>query len=167
MKLSLVSWNGTNINSSPFSSYIQSGQLANLSNNPVLVNRALDYPFLSGVVKQANVLVIGIYIVAGQDINTNRELLKQYFFGDDNRHNIIAQDENNGNAQYYRTGIPVRLVQESDARPNSFYVTIQTEYPYWKQVNASSDSWDITASGDSDVISNSGNINSKPIVSTK
>lgn len=163
MKLSLLTWNSHNINSSPFNSYILPGQLANLSNNPVLVNRVLNYPYLSTVVKNSNPLIIGITISAGQNINTNRELIKQYFFGDDDRHTLVAQDENNGNVQYYRTGIPVRFVQESTDKPNSFYITIQTEYPYWQLVTATADSWTISASGDSDAITNAGNINVKPV----
>ena len=164
MKLSLISWNGHNLNdNNPFMSAIPPVQVANLSNSPVLVNRALDYPFLSTFVKTASTISFEIFIVSGQNINTQRELMKQYFFGDNNRHNLIAQDENDSNRQYYRTGYPVTLISQGNDKPNAFVITIATEYPYWQQVTATADSWDITASGDSDVISNVGNLPVKPI----
>jgi aryl-alcohol dehydrogenase-like predicted oxidoreductase len=104
MKLSLVSWNGTNINNgSPFTAFIPRGQMASLNYNPVLTPRADDYPALSSAVKQGSVLVIGIIVAAGNNINTNRELLKRYFFSDQEKHNLIAQDEADSNKQYFRS----------------------------------------------------------------
>src|SRR6185295_10030281 len=46
---------------------------------------------------------------------------------------------------------------------NSFLISIQTEYPYWKLVTTSVDSWDITATGDSDPVTNIGNIPVSPV----
>lgn len=163
MKLSLLTWNSHNINdNNPFMASIPVGQMANLNKNAVLVNRALDYPFLSTVVKNANVLVIEVYIKSG-DLNTNRELLKQYFFGDDNRHVIVAADINDSNRQYYRTGYPTLLASQGNDKPNAFVITITTEYPYWQLVTATADSWAISASGDSDTVTNIGNIPVKPV----
>lgn len=164
MKLSLLTWNGHNINdNNPFMAAIPVGQLSNLNKNAVLVNRALDYPFLSTVVKNANVLVIQVYIKGDENnINTNRELLKQYFFGDDLRHNIVALDEQSGN-QVYRRGYATLLASQGENMPQAFVITITTEYPYWQLVTATADSWEITASGDSDTITNIGNIPVKPV----
>jgi hypothetical protein len=163
MKLSLLTWNGSNINNgNPFYAIIPQGQLANLSVNAVLVNRAGDYPALTSVVKQPSILVIQVIIAAGSNINTNRELLKKYFFTDESIHNLVAQDEADGNKQYYRSGIPVRLV-ESNGEPNVFFVSIQTEYPYWQLVTATSDSWPVTGTADTQAITNAGNLPVKPI----
>lgn len=163
MKLRLLTWNSQNINSGAFSSYIQVGQLANINQGVVIANRPNDFPALNGIIKQPSVLIIGIVITPGNDINTYRETLKGYFFGDDLRHSIIAEDLNNSSIQYSRSGYPTRFVQEAADKPNSFYVTIQTEYPYWQLVSPTSDSWDITASSDSDIVSNSGNLPVAPI----
>lgn len=163
MKLKLLTWNSININDgTSYNAYIPPPQLANQSNNPVLVNRANDYPFLSVAQRNASFITINVVIAPNANINTYRELLKRYFFSDLNRHNLVAQDENDSNRQLYRTGIPVSMTQESNA-PNSFFINIQTEYPYWKLVIANVDSWDITATGDSNVVNNIGNLNIPPI----
>jgi len=164
MKLSLLTWNSQNINDGTIlKSYIPVGQMANLSSNAVTVNRAQDFPFLSTTVLSPHVFVIGVQVEAGYNINTARELIKQYFnIMDSQRHNLIAQDENDSNRQYYKTGFPIRVAPDGE-RPNSFFVTFQVEYPYWRLVTATADSWDITASGDSDVVANIGNIKVKPV----
>lgn len=165
MKLSLLTWNAVNINDgNPFKAAIRPGQLSVVSKSPVVVNRSLDEPFLSTVVRNSSSLIIQVLVASGQNVNTNRELVKRYFFGDDNRHDIVAQDENDSNKQYYRTGIPISINQESEKAPNSFFITIATEHQYWQLVTPTSDSWDITASGDSDVIANGGNIPVPPIL---
>jgi hypothetical protein len=158
MKLSLTTWNGQNINNgSPFYAAIQPGQLGNIAVNPVIVNRANDYPAISSTVKQPSVLVINVWIAAGQDINAKRELLKQYFFGDEQRHNIVANDTADSNKPYYRTGFPVRLVEENNA-PGSFFITIQTEYPYWQLVTAATANWSITGTAQTAAVTNGGNL---------
>jgi hypothetical protein len=163
MKLSLQTWNSLSINNgSPFNAYIVPGQLANITVNPVLVNRAGDYPALSAGVKTPSVLVIQVVIAAGQNINTQREILKKYFFTDDQIHNIVAYDQNDSSRPYYRSGIPVRLAEENNA-PNSFFVTIQTEYPYWQLVTAVSSTWSITASAQTAAATNIGNLPIRPV----
>ena len=164
MWLSLLTWNNTNINNeTPFQAAIPPGQLANLSRNVVLVNRANDYPSLTGVVEVGSVLVIDVWVSPEQDINTNRELLKQYFFGDNLKHNLVAEDKNDGNRQYYRSGYPIRLVEKND-RVNEWSIVIQTDFPYWTTVSLiSSDSWDITASGQTYTLNNIGSRVAKPV----
>lgn len=163
MRLKLLTWNSTNINDgSSYNAYIPPPQMANQSNNPVLVNRANDYPFLSVAQRNASFITINVIVAPSANVNDKRELLKQYFFSDLNRHVLVAQDDNDSSRQYYRTGIPITMLQDG-SNINSFLISIQTEYPYWQLVTASTDSWDITASGDSDVISNIGNINVPPI----
>lgn len=163
MKLSLLTWNSVNINNgSPYSASIVSGQLGSISRNPVLVNRAGDYPALTAVVKNPSVLVINVIVSAGQNINTYREALKAHFFGDDLRHDIIAKDTNDSDRQYYRTGIPVTMVEENGA-PNSFFITIQTEYPYWQLVTAATATWNITGSAQTNAVTNAGNLPIAPV----
>lgn len=164
MRLSLQTWNSQNINNgSPFNAYIRSGQLASVQRTVVLVNRAGEYPSISSVVKRESVIVIQILIAAGQDIDTYRETLKGYFFGDDSRHNLVANDTADSNKPYYRSGYPVLMTQESEKAKNSFFITIQTDYPYWQLVTPASTSTSITATGQTFSISNGGNLPVAPI----
>lgn len=165
MKLNLLTWNSISIQSSSIKSYIPPGQMTNLSANAVTVNRADNFPSLSARVLNAHVFVIGVYIPTSQNINTNRELIKQYFnITDNQRHNLIATDENNSNKQYYLTGFPVRIVSAGDNKPNEFFVTLQVEYPYWQESgDATNDQWSVTADSDTQVITNAGNISVPPL----
>jgi len=164
MKLSLLTWNSQNIASSTLNSVIPPGQLANLRATVSTVPRAGDFPFLSTTNPDAHIFVIEVYVARNQNINTARELVKQYFnITDQTRHNLVAQDEADSNKQYYLTGFPIGISPLGSNDLNAFNVRFQVEYPYWQLVTASSDSWDITASGDSDPVTNSGNINVPPI----
>lgn len=162
MKLSLLTWNGISINSSSIKCTIPPGQLFNLSSNAVTVNRAFDFPQLSGTVLNAHIFVIEVYVPAGQDINATREIVKGYFnITDKTRHNLVALDSVSGN-QFYLTGYPTRLAPQGTGI-NEWTVSFAVEYPYWRLVTATVDSWDITGSSDSFDVTNSGNIDVRPI----
>lgn len=163
MKLNLKTWNALNINDGTnFTAVIPSGGLTQLSASAVTVNRADEYPFLSGRVLPAHTFAIEVYIPAGATINTNRELLKQYFNPlDSQRHNLIAEDTNDSNKQWYLTGYPISIRPNGD-RLNGFIIVLAIEVPYWRLVTALTDSWSITASGQTHAVTNSGNIKSKP-----
>lgn len=165
MWVNVVSWNslGINADSDPYQTTIQPVQMANITRNPVLVNRSGEYPFLSGAVKNPSTLVLRIDVRPGNNINTYREQLKKYFFSDDNKHNLVIEDKNDSNRQYYRSGIPTMLIGSANDEPSTFMVTIQTDYPYWQLVTAVSDSWAISASGDSNDVTNIGNIPVPPV----
>jgi tail protein len=157
MDLRLLTWNGISINNgSPFSSYFPKGQKVNLSSNPVNVNRSGNYPYLSGIVLNPNTIMIGVTIAAGSNINTNREVLKQYFSAEDNtRHNLVAED-GSGGTQHYLTGFVIRVLNQGDDE-NAFFVIFQVEYPFWRLVTATDTTWSVTASAQTQAITNAGN----------
>lgn len=164
MDLRLLTWNGQSINNgSPFTSLFPLGSKVNLSANPVTVNRAGNYPFLSGIVLNPQTIAIQVIIAAGSNINTNRELFKQYFNAEDgNRHNLIAED-GAGGTQHYLTGF-VRQVQNVTNEENAFIVIFAVEYPYWRLVTATDTTWNVTTSGaaTATAFTNAGNRNVPP-----
>jgi uncharacterized protein YqkB len=157
MNLLLLTWNSVSINNgSPFYSDFPPGSKVNIHGNTVTVPRAGNYPYLSGIVADPQALQIMVRIAAGQNIDTNRELLKQYFnYEDGQRHNLIAED-GSGGTQWYVTGF-VRDVRNEGGNRNSFLVLFQIEYPYWKLVTATDTTWSVTASGQTQAITNAGN----------
>lgn len=166
MDLRLYSWNGITINSDSdeIKSIFPPGSKSNLSSDAVLVNRAGDFPFLSTTVLQNNPLIIEVYIKSASQINTYRETIKKYFnIIDRQRHDLVAIDRNDGDRQYYVTGFITGLRNHGQEQ-NNFDITFRTEYPYWRLVTPSVDSWDITATGQTTTISNIGNINVPPII---
>lgn len=162
MKLSLYTWNSQAINDGTYlKAWIPPGQLMNLTANGITVPRAYDFPALSGTVLTAHAFVINLTIVPGNAINTYRETIKTYFdITDQQRHNLIAKDTNDSDRQWYLTGFPVRVVE---IEPNSFAITFQTEMPVWRLVTAVTDSWAITATGQTKAVTNIGNMKSKPM----
>ena len=157
MNLLLLTWNGTSINNgSPFYSDFPPGSKVNIHGNVVSVPRSGNYPYVAGIVADPQTLMIRVRIAAGQDLDTNRELLKQYFnFEDGTRHNLVAENGASG-TQWYVTGF-VRDVRNEGANRNSFLVLFQIEYPYWKLVTATDTTWSVTATGQTQVIANAGN----------
>jgi hypothetical protein len=163
MDLRLYTWNGIAINDgTTYKGSFPPGQKFNLSANAVIVPRAGEVPFLSATQQGASVLVIEIYLAGGANINTNRELLKKYFNPlDHTRHNLIARDAADGNKEWYVTGYPVRLVNVGGDE-NAFSIALAIETPYWKLVTAGDTTWSVTASGQTQAVTNVGNIATPP-----
>jgi hypothetical protein len=115
MNLNLYTWNNTAINDGTvLRSSFPRGTKTNLTANPVTVNRAGDFPFLSGTVLAPHTLVIDVDILPGQDLNAKRELIKQYFdITDQTRHNLVARDAADSNREWYVTGYPVRITEQN------------------------------------------------------
>lgn len=162
MNLLLLTWNGTSINNgTPFYSDFPPGTKVNIHGNVVTAPRAGNYPFLSNIVADAQALQIRVRIAPGQNIDTNREALKQYFnYEDGRKHTLIAED-GSGGTQWYVTGF-VRDVRNEAQNRNSFLVLFALDYPYWQLVTAGDTTWTITASGQTAAVTNAGNINAKP-----
>ncbi|HEU4341009.1 MAG TPA: hypothetical protein VFU31_05510 [Candidatus Binatia bacterium] len=166
MEPSLFTWNALAINdSNPFKSVIPPGQMANLSANAVTVPRAGDDPYLSDSQLTGHVFVIEVYIAAGANIATSRELVKKYFnVRDKTRHNLIIKDTADSDKQYYLTGFPVGVQPLGSAPKNGFAIRIAVEHPYWQLVTATADAWAITGTGDTQAITNAGNISVPPVI---
>lgn len=166
MDLNLYSWNALTINdSSPFISIFPPGQKANLAANAVSVPRADDDPFLSDTQLGGHVLVIEVYIAAGQNINTNREVVKKYFnVREKTRHNLIAKDAADSDRQYYMTGFVVGISPLGAAPKNGFAVRFAVEHQYWQLVTATADNWVISGTGDTQAITNAGTLKVPPLI---
>lgn len=166
MQPSVFTWNALAINdSNPFITVIPPGQMANLASNAILVDRAGEFPYLSGIVQTPHILILEVYIAAGQNINTSRETLKKYFnISDETRHNLIIKDTADSDKQYYMTGFPIGLAPLGSAPKNGFAVRLQVEFPYWQLVTATTDAWAITGTGDTQAITNAGNIRVPPVI---
>ena len=162
MNLLLLTWNGTNINSgSPFYADFPPGSKVNIHGNVVTAPRAGNYPFVSNIVHNPQILQIRLRIAAGQNIDTNREILKQYFnFEDGRKHTLVAED-GSGGTQWYVTGFVRDVVNEGQNR-NSFLVTFTLDYGYWQLVTAGDTTWTISGTGDTEAVTNAGNINVPP-----
>lgn len=159
MRPEIYSWNGTtSINDgSNYRTSIKRGQLALLSANAVSVPRANLFPFFSTAVLNTRVLVIGVDILPGNNLNTFRENLKGIFDITDPVHrNLIIKDKDDSDKQWYVSGRVVNFVEDNGS-PLSFSISIFMDEPVWKLVTAATNTWNITASGQTNVVTNGGN----------
>lgn len=167
MQLVLYSWNGNLINdwvfptTGNFSSFIPVGQRSNLNGQPVYVQRANAFPYLSGSILQPHTFTFKV--ICRKTIHLQREQLKGWFnIADFTPRRLVAQDIADGNRQWYLTGIVQKIVEESIG---IMTVTLSLQEPIWKPVNLSTDTWGITASGQTHVVPTvMGDIPAKPII---
>lgn len=169
MNLTLVSWNGdTRINDGTnFTAAILPGALINLTSQAVYVDRAENFPYLSGAVLPAHSFNFRIILPPNNTpnfISTQRELIKSIFnILDFTPHALIAKDENN--KQWQLVGLPVRLtVDRGQTADVSFLITLAVMEPVWSSVTLNSDVWNVTATGQQHTVTPAGNVFARPII---
>lgn len=169
MNLTLVSWNGdTRINDGTnFIGIIIPGAMIDLTRQAVYVDRAEEFPFLSGAVLPAHSFTFRIIVPNSNVVNfisTQRELLKQIFnILDFTPHTLVAKDENN--KQWALTGLSVRVtVDQKVTADTAYFITLAVAEPVWKSVVVNSNTWNITATGQQQTITPAGNLFNRPVM---
>jgi hypothetical protein len=162
MRLSLMTWNGHNINDTTnYIGYIPGGQLINLKGQASYVTRVAAFPFLSSKILSDHYLTIEISCRG--TISTQWDELKGWFAIDDfTSHQLIAKDQADSDRQWYLSGMVIQVVEPETGL---LAITFALDDPMWRVVTASTSSWDITASGQTKALSNIGNRNAKPVFS--
>lgn len=167
MNLTVVSWNGdTRINDGTnYTCAILPGALIDLTSQAVYVDRAENFPYLSGAVLPAHSFsfrIIPAPNVAANWISTQRELIKSIFsIVDFTPHALVAKDENN--KQWQIIGFPTRLIDDKQQKADTvFVVTLAVAEPVWQSVTVNSDTWNITGTGQQRTITPAGNIFTRP-----
>ncbi len=157
MKLKLISWDGNAINDGTnFDAADQTGNWLSTS-EPVYVAVSNDYDRYGGLAYGHKTMFIGIAIVG--NFNTLKESLKQWF--EKNRHELktlIAYDLNNGNKSYYMKAVCKDLIEEG----HIVTAVLELEEPFWRESTGSTDTWNITATGQTRNITVGGNKFSPP-----
>lgn len=157
-------WNGTNIGE--WSSEFPVGERANLAATGVFSPVAYAFPHLSTT--QVDGHYISITFHPKSKITTvaaQREQLKQWFaIGRDfTPHQLIAQDTEDVNRQWYLTGIPVAVQQ---VNIGEYVVTLALTDPVWRIVTQSTTgNLVVNASPRTDVLRLKGNV-SAPLIIT-
>lgn len=162
MQLVLYSWNGHLINDTTnFNAYIPVGQRPKLKSNPTFVTRANAFAFLSGSVLPGH--DITITVMCRGDLNVGRDTIDSWFnVADQTPRQLIAQDPTNSNKQWYVTAIPQNV---SISKIGIIDVTLALSDPIWRPVVSSTDTWNVTASGQTHVVpSVLGTLNAKPVI---
>src|SRR5581483_1217480 len=156
-------WNGTNVGE--WSSEFPMGQRANLKATGVYSPIAYNYPKLSTVQAADHYIVVTFHPKSlTHSLSYMREQLKQWFpVGEDyTPHQLIAQDIEDSNRQWYLSGIPVS-VDQNDA--GEFQVTIALSDPVWRVATASTTgNFAVNANPTTKNLTVIGNVPAQPVI---
>lgn len=126
----------------------------------IFVKRAGATPVLTGTELSDSELVITI-TCRGANVFTQFQTLNQWFnVYDETAKQLIVKDTDNSDKQYY-IYCTVKKVDKVVGK-DTLKITLLRKDPIWKSVTENSTSWAITASGQTQAITNGGNIEAYP-----
>lgn len=162
MNLTILTWNGHNINDGTnYNTAVIPGQRIHFRSQAVYSDRAENFPYLSGMVLPPHSFQFRIIKPSGSalTIAAARDQLAGWFsILDFTPHALIAQDTEDSNKQYQLIGFPAALdIDPSVTVDTAFVITIAVAEPVWQAVNATTNTWNITATGQTKTINTPGN----------
>lgn len=155
------SFGGTLLQSTDYETSIpRQSALAQLEANLVYVKRAGASPLYSG--KDFQPVVLNLEVKMLHDFMTTLESLNQLFdIYDETPREFVIQDTEDSNKQYYVYATPKQVLGGHDGQ--MAVVVLGFDDPVWQSSTQNSQTWNITASGDSTSVTNSGNTKAYPI----
>lgn len=119
------------------------------------------HPLISGVRRMGRQLFLNILITATSSIDTYRKQLNQWFDPDDETPKVLRG--NNGSNNFYVNAICERLTPVNAANLE-FVATLRIDDDiFWREYVASTTSWSITATGQTKVVTNAGEMDAYPV----
>lgn len=160
MRLFLESFDGTDLNDSSFeSSFAQGTVLLHQGVDPVLVPRENNSPVLTYVARKPAQWVIQVKLLG--TIATQVDTLKALFNPDDRTlKTLLVSDAADSNKQWYVECICTSIVGLDG---QLYIVNLLVPEPIWKTNTQTSDSWSITASGQTHDVTIGGNVDIPPV----
>jgi len=165
----LTSWNGHNINDGTNYEAILNASVYGLPViKPQMGLRQGQWPLIAGIDRPGKQIVFEIYI-RGSSVGTLQKQLAQWFDPDDEEpKQLIGQDAGGGNSRYIM-GICQSLDEIPFGAGLRFIVVIQIHGDvFWRETTpTSASSWSITATGQTKVVANNGEMDAYPILTIK
>lgn len=119
------------------------------------------HPLISGARRPGRQLFLNILITATSTIDTYRKQLNQWFDPDDETPKVLRG--NNGSNNFYVEAFCERLTPVNAANLE-FIATLRIhDDVFWRELTASTTSWSITATGQTKVVTNAGEMDAYPI----
>lgn len=160
MKMSLVSYNGVAINSADVKARIPLGSMGQTESQPVFASRSEIAPAYATKIIADATITIELEIVNGANYETTLSAMNALFYPGNMDEKVLVVADANAK-QWYINATAIRV---SDYRFSMLTVTLATSDPVWKSVSKTSVSWSITASGQTQVVTPAGNLDSYPIL---
>lgn len=159
MQLILYSWNSNAINDGTnYRAWYEIGQRSNLSATPQYTQVVQAFPVLSAVLFDQHTFTIKVQCLG--TYHEQREQLNSWFQPDGKIHALVAKDIANSDTQWQLNATFNHMVEET---PAVFAVTFALSDPIWRQVTDSSDTWNVTASGQTEALTIVGSCVTKPV----
>lgn len=161
MRMSLFTYNGNSINDiTNYQAWYEKGQVLVPESSPNYIQRYSTFPALSGGV--LNQVLFTIKIQCKGTIHSQRQTIKQWFDTSvQTPGTLIAKDTADADRQWFLKAIPIRVFEEETG---VMVITLALHEPYWRVVTDSTDSWAITATGQTNVVTVLGNAPARPVL---
>lgn len=155
------SFDGTSLQSTDYEAFIpRSSSLAQLEANLVYTRRMGAHPMYAGKDLQPTAITLEIKLL--HDTMTLLESINTVFdVTEETPKVLIVEDTQDSNKQYYVYATPKQVLGGHDGQ--MVYVTLGLDDAIWQTVTQNSQTWNITAVGQSTDFVNSGNIEAYPI----
>jgi phage-related protein len=166
-----LSFNGTILNKNSSSDYSASTDydayfpradaMLQLTSDVGYVKRAGAVPVMAG--KDFQPVTINLNVSLLHDTTTLEASINTLFdVLDETPHQLIVMDQDNSNKQYYVYATPKSVQTEASGGPE-VVITLAIDDPIWQSVTQNTQTWNITASGQSTDFTAGGNAESYPI----
>lgn len=162
MQLSLYQWDGKNINDGTnYTAVIPIGQTMPMA-SPRFVDRGQSWSYLAG--KDLSGSVFTIKVIMRGDISSQLETLKYWFRTDDFvPRKLVAQDTADSNLKWYIEGYPITgPTMPSGNGSSEVIIQLAIKDPLWREYVVQTDSWGVTASGQTHAMTVKGNYEALP-----
>lgn len=166
--LTIVSWDGNNINDgSNYRAGFRPGRAWGLPGvRPRQVRRTGGWPVISGVERPGRTLVMLVTILDTANLRTRRDELLRWFDPEDEESKQLIIEDADGSDDRYVYAICEEfqpLVIRGVASSTTFVVVLSIDGDVrWRSTSETSDSWSITATGDTHTITNGGTDDAYP-----
>ncbi|MBN1814716.1 MAG: hypothetical protein JXA14_22945 [Anaerolineae bacterium] len=126
--------------------------------------RLTGHPLISSVERKGQVYQIRIAIEDESNVETLRQALELWFDYEDETAKVFVIEDDDGSNDRYVYAVCRALDEVPGSASRQFVATIETHGDVrWRSTTPATDSWSITASGQTKVVANDGNDDAYPI----
>lgn len=165
--MNIKTWDGNNINDTTnYTSQIMSSGYGLPTISPQMGIRQGYWPLVGSIKRSKKQIIINI-VIENSPLSTYQKQLNQWFDPDDEDPKVLVVEDDGGGNDRYIEAICEQLVMVGDSGIE-WVTTLRTHGDVmWREDTASTDSWDITATGQTKVLTNSGEMDCYPILAVK
>lgn len=126
-----------------------------------------EWPSVSGLARPGRIIQARVHII-NADTDTYLTQLQQWFDPEDEAVVQFVVEDSDGSGDRFVNVLPVGFVEDVESAGKSFVATLQVDGDVrWRSTSLTSDEWSITASGQTNVVDNTGDDDAIPVYKFK